>query len=31
MNMELGKLPLGEFREIKDSELNTLLKSLQIL
>jgi len=31
MNIELGKVKEGEFREIKDEELNTLLKSLQLI
>ena len=30
MNIELGKLNEGEYREIKGSELDTLLKSLQL-
>ncbi len=30
MNIELGKTPFGEFREIKDKELDELLKSLQL-
>ena len=30
MNVELGKLPLGEFREIKGEELNEFLKSLNL-
>ncbi|MFA6354879.1 MAG: pseudouridine synthase [Candidatus Paceibacterota bacterium] len=31
MNVELGKLNEGEYREIKGEDLNTLLKSLQLL
>lgn len=31
MNIELGKLNEGEYREIKGEELNTLLKSLQLI
>ncbi len=30
MNIELDKIPLGEYREIKGSELDTLLKLLQL-
>jgi len=31
MNVELGKTPLGEYREIKRKELDELLKSLQLI
>jgi 23S rRNA pseudouridine2604 synthase len=31
MNIELGKIPLGEYREIKEAELNIFLKSLKLL
>ncbi|MFA6251048.1 MAG: pseudouridine synthase [Candidatus Paceibacterota bacterium] len=31
MNILLGKLPLGEFREIKEKELNEFLKSLNLI
>jgi 23S rRNA pseudouridine2604 synthase len=31
MNIELGKIPLGDFREIKDEELNIFLKSLNFV
>jgi 23S rRNA pseudouridine2604 synthase len=31
MNIKLGKTPIGEFREIKGEELNTLLKSLRLI
>jgi 23S rRNA pseudouridine2604 synthase len=31
MNIELDKIPLGEFREIKGEELDTLLKSLKLI
>jgi 23S rRNA pseudouridine2604 synthase len=31
MNVELGKIAYGEFREIKGEELNILLKSLQLV
>ncbi|HLP86496.1 MAG TPA: pseudouridine synthase [Candidatus Paceibacterota bacterium] len=30
MNIELDKIPLGEYREIKGEELNTFLKSLHL-
>jgi 23S rRNA pseudouridine2604 synthase len=30
MNVELGKTPLGEYREITDKELDELLRSLQL-
>lgn len=30
MNIELGKIPFGEFEEIKGKELDTLLKSLKL-
>lgn len=30
MNIELGKIPFGEFEEIKGKELGTLLKSLKL-
>lgn len=30
MNVELGNIPLGEFREIKGEELDTFLKSLNL-
>jgi 23S rRNA pseudouridine2604 synthase len=31
MNIELGKLPLGEYREIKGEELSDFLKSLKLI
>jgi len=31
MNIELGKTPIGEFREIKGAELDTFLKSLKLI
>jgi len=31
MNIELGKIPFGGFREIKDEELNEFLKSLNLI
>jgi 23S rRNA pseudouridine2604 synthase len=31
MNIELGKIPLGEYREIKGEELNKFLKSLNLV
>jgi 23S rRNA pseudouridine2604 synthase len=31
MNVELGTIPVGEYREIKDEELNVFLKSLKLM
>ena len=31
MNIELGKILFGEYREIKGEELNTFLKSLNLI
>jgi len=31
LNIELDKIPLGEFREIKGQELNELLKQLNLI
>ena len=31
MNIELGKLPIGEFKEVKGKELTTFLESLKLL
>jgi 23S rRNA pseudouridine2604 synthase len=30
MNIELGKLPISEYREIEGKELDELLRSLQL-